>query len=591
MSILERPQTKCAGNNDMTYERNAIMQLFKQWYRNLKLHKKIMLLSFTVSLIPILILGILFIFQSRKLLVSREETYLHNILEQANSTLDHFLVLHNNVINSLVWDTSIINAANRVYENNYEMFLINRELFDSKIPIVEAMHKEIKSITLYTGTNLYPHSKTLDTLDRIASAPWYEKALVTTKPFYFHERESNDILLISPMPDTFFPNIIVIRLSYQSIFQDYCSLFDDNYAVGIYDQNGELLFQHSQLDDIYSDFLLYPDSIDALSQTKNGQAFFYESTDNNACGWTLLIYRPQKELTNAADSFIWIILAIIGICIFVISYISTRLSRQIVTPLEHLARDLEQVQADHLTITIQSDYNDEISLLIRSFNKMAHCLKETINELYVNKLAKQEYRFQILQSQINPHFLYNCLSMINAKALRCDQPDISKIARLLSTFYRTTLNKGHSTTTVYEEWQNITAYIELEKILHPTFRIECHIDEALFHYRIINLIIQPLVENAILHGLSSKEYTDTEPGTILISGKADHACMYFTVFDNGCGMDAETLASITTTETQGYGIRNVDQRIKLYFGELYGISYESETGRGTTAVIRLPLIS
>ena len=125
------------------------MLRLKQWYYNLKLHKKILLLSFTVSLIPILILGIFSIIQSRNLLVSREETHLHNILEQANSTLDHFLTLHNNVIISLVWDSSIRNSADRYYENNYEMFLANREVFDSKLPIIQAMHKEITGITLY----------------------------------------------------------------------------------------------------------------------------------------------------------------------------------------------------------------------------------------------------------------------------------------------------------------------------------------------------------------------------------------------------------------------------------------------------------
>ena len=566
------------------------MQRIKQWYHNLKLYKKILLLSFTVSLIPILILGFFSILQSRKLLISREETYLHNILEQANSTLDHFLTLHNDIISSLAWDTSIRNSVDRMYENNYEMFLTNREIFDSKLPVVQAMHKEIDGITLYTGTNLYPHNGTLDSLDKITSEPWYQEALSATKPFYAY-KEPNKMLLISPVSDTYYTNIFVIRLSYESMFRDYTSLFEDDYAVGIYDQKGNLLFQHAQLDEVYSSFLLFPDTLSEIPFEENRHAFFSESTSDNVCGWTILMYRPQKELTNSADSFIWVILAIIAACIAATSYISTRLSRQIVNPLEHLARDLNQFQADNLTVTIQSDNNDEISHLIRAFNRMAYRLEETINELYVNRLAKQEYRLQMLQSQINPHFLYNCLSMINAKALRCEQPEISRIALLLSTFYRTTLNKGHSNTTVQEEWQNITAYIALEKILHPAFQIDCHIDERLFPYRIINLIIQPLVENAILHGISGKENIDTEPGKITIDGTMGPDCMYFTVSDNGCGMDEKTLATITSAETKGYGIRNVDQRIKLYFGDIYGITYESTPGEGTTATITLPLIA
>lgn len=566
------------------------MQQFKYWYFNLKLHKKILLLSFTVSLIPILILGIFSILQCRRLLISREETHLHNIMEQANSALDHFLTLHNDVINSLVWDTSIRNSVDRVYESNYEMFLTNREIFDSKIPIVQVMHKEIDSITLYTGTNLYPHNGTLDTLDKIETEPWYQKALTTTTPFYFHHAENNDMLLICPMPDTVYTNIFVIHISYEAMFEDYHSLFEDDYAVGIYDQNGKLLFQYSQLNEDYSSLLLFPATFNKELSTQNQHTFFAESTNNNVGDWTILMYRPQKELTSSADSFIWIILTIIAGCIVAISYISTKLSRQIVTPLEHLGRALNQIQADNLTVTVPSSNNDEISHLIRTFNKMARRLEDTINELYINKMAKQEYRLQMLQSQINPHFLYNCLSIINSKALRCEQPQIGKIALLLSTFYRTTLNKGHSTTNVHEEWRNITAYIELEQILHPALQIECRIDECLFPYRMINLIIQPLVENAIIHGISGKENIDTQPGQISIESRQDQERMYFIVSDNGCGMDAETLATITTAETKGYGIRNVDQRIKLYFGNSYGISYESTLGIGTTATITLPLI-
>jgi two-component system sensor histidine kinase YesM len=144
---------------------------------------------------------------------------------------------------------------------------------------------------------------------------------------------------------------------------------------------------------------------------------------------------------------------------------------------------------------------------------------------------------------------------------------------------------------VEEEWRNMTSYIEIQKMLHSSsFEVNYKIDERLYPYRIINLIIQPLVENAILHGIDYKENLDQEIGVVTILGQFDNGCMKFIVSDNGCGMDEETLKNITTTETNGYGIRNVDQRIKLFFGEDYGVSYESELGIGTTATITLPLI-
>jgi two-component system sensor histidine kinase YesM len=153
------------------------------------------------------------------------------------------------------------------------------------------------------------------------------------------------------------------------------------------------------------------------------------------------------------------------------------------------------------------------------------------------------------------------------------------------------LNKGHNSITVQEEWRNIISYIEIQKMLHSSsFEINCSIDEQLYPYRIINLIIQPLVENAVLHGIDYKENLDLEVGVVTILGQIDNGCMKFIVSDNGCGMGEETLKKITTTETNGYGIRNVDQRIKLFFGDSYGISYESELGVGTSATITLPLI-
>lgn len=567
------------------------MQGLKHWYCNLRLHKKIMLLNFTVSLIPILALGIFCILYSRKLLILREETHLHNILEQANSTLDHFLSLQDNIATSLAWDASIQNAVNRVYESNYEMFLANREIFDSKLPYVQAMHREIDGITLYTGTNLYPHNGTVDRLSQLEGESWYEEALTAVRPLYICDRQKQQMLLVFPLQSSWYPNVFVIRLSYHAVFQDYCSLFEDNYAIGIYDQHGNLMFSYSQLDEAYSAYQLFPDLLEKGSCAFDEDLFFSESTQNNIYGWTIRICRPQKKLTASANSFIWIVLVIISTCIVAVAYISTRLGHQIVDPLTHLTQILDQMQADHLVVDIQSNSNDEIAHLIRSFDQMAHRLEDTIRELYVNKLAKQEYRLQMLQAQINPHFLYNCLSMINAKALRCEQPEISRIALLLSTFYRTTLNKGHSVTTVYEEWRNVTAYIELEQILHPAFRIDCRIEEQLFPYQIINLIIQPLVENAIIHGISQKDYGDGESGKISIEGKKENDRMKFTVTDNGNGMSPETLARIMTAKSSGYGIRNVEQRIRLYFGEPYGITYQSAPGTGTIAEIILPLIN
>ena len=567
------------------------MKIISTWYQNLKFRNKIILLCFIVSLIPILILGFFCLVETRELLISEEKVHLNNILEQANSSLDHHLSLHEKIINTLAWDETIREAADKEYASNYEMFIADREIFDSKFVMTQAMHKGIKSITLYTGTNLYPHGTTVDSLSKIQNKAWFPYALTTANPFYIYDNSQNSLLLICQVPSNSYTNIIVITLSYEDTFENFKSLFEDDYAIGIYDENGKHLFNYSALDNEQNKDYIFHHLLEDTLENNNNHISLQQSTKQNSFGWTTIIYRPLKRINSSANSFISVIIGMILLSITASNMIGLLLGRQVVHPLEQLAKNMDNIKADNLEVTIKSKSNDEIAHLIHAFEKMAQRLESTIDELYRNKILKQEYRLQMLQSQINPHFLYNCLSTINSKAIRANQSDISRITLLLSTFYRTTLNKGHNTITVEEEWRNITSYIEIQKMLHSSsFKVNYKIDECLFPYRIINLIIQPLVENAILHGISNKEYLDQEVGEVTILGELDNSCMKFIVSDNGCGMEEETLKNITTTETNGYGIRNVDQRIKLFFGEAYGVTYESELGVGTTATITLPLV-
>ena len=177
-----------------------------------------------------------------------------------------------------------------------------------------------------------------------------------------------------------------------------------------------------------------------------------------------------------------------------------------------------------------------------------------------------------LQAQINPHFLYNSLSLINWKAIMAGQEEISQMAQLLSTFYRTTLNKGKNITTVKGEWDNTCSYVQIQNLMHSgKMRVETRIDPEMLEYEMLNLLLQPLVENSIYHGIREKE------GELI-----------FTVEDNGCGMEENVLKNILAADVGGYGVQNVQHRIQLYYGPEYGLSYESKINEGTRALLRIP---
>ncbi|WP_173437666.1 sensor histidine kinase, partial [Sharpea azabuensis] len=229
---------------------------------------------------------------------------------------------------------------------------------------------------------------------------------------------------------------------------------------------------------------------------------------------------------------------------------------------------------------------DEIGQLITGFGHMINRIKFLIEEVYESKLAQKNYEMRALQQQINPHFLYNTLSMINFMAIESGQNDISKITLALSDFYRTALNKGHNTTSLADELKNMNAYLDIQQMMHDyEFDLDIEIDDDIMDYETPNLILQPIVENAIGHGI---DLLEDRKGVLKVYATVDEENVYIMVEDNGVGMDQETINTMLSQNSKGYGMRNVNQRIKLLYGEEYGLHIESIVGQGSVVIIRLP---
>ena len=202
------------------------------------------------------------------------------------------------------------------------------------------------------------------------------------------------------------------------------------------------------------------------------------------------------------------------------------------------------------------------------------------------KIVLQRTEMRALQAQINPHFLYNSLSIINWKAIEADEQEISKVTLALSTYYRTSLNRGETMTTVVSEMENIRAYLKIQLIMHDnSFRVEEVYDNTMGSCEIPKLILQPLVENAIDHGLDVSEKIEK---VLRIKVVHDELFLYFMVEDNGNGMTEEKASQIVTYRSKGYGVRNVNERIVLLYGEENKIRVESKEGEGTRVCIRIP---
>ena len=273
-------------------------------------------------------------------------------------------------------------------------------------------------------------------------------------------------------------------------------------------------------------------------------------------------------------------------CVILSVVASTAVSKIMVSRIVHLKQNMTAVELGKMEIMVTSDSQDEVGELIRGFGKMISQINILIEKVYKGELKQKEYEMKALQAQINPHFLYNSLSLINWKAIAANQTDISRLTLLLSTFYRTALNKGNSILSIGDELNNMQSYLSIQLMMHDDSFDTCiEVPEEMKQYASLNLLLQPLVENAIDHGIDLKE---NGRGEIAITGKMEDNDIYLYVTDNGIGMDDKKAERILTQQSKGYGVRNVHERIQLFFGKEYGLTVKSVPNEGTCITIHMP---
>lgn len=285
------------------------------------------------------------------------------------------------------------------------------------------------------------------------------------------------------------------------------------------------------------------------------------------------------------------IIAFIGILLLII-YLSYYIPLSITRPIRKLGEVTDQVAKGNLAVRSDVEAGAEVGILSESLNTMIDKINELLEQVKKEQIRLRKAEFELLQSQINPHFLYNTLDAIVWLAEAGEQKKVVNMVGSLSDFFRTSLNQGKDIITVREELQHVRSYLEIQQVRYQDIlQYEIHVPEKLDKYLIPKITIQPLVENALYHGIKNKRGS----GKIVISGKKEEECFFIRIEDNGIGIREERLEEVrngikcrTLTENAIYGLYNVNERIRLNFGEPYGISIESTYGEGTVVSILLP---
>ena len=310
------------------------------------------------------------------------------------------------------------------------------------------------------------------------------------------------------------------------------------------------------------------------------------------CGWTLAAALPQDDIFRTSRQLRMEMLAVVVLLAAASYFLAYRLSQSITRRLYLLNDTMHAVELGDVSARVAPQGRDEIGQLMGSFSNMMGRIDTLMDEKLEQGQQIKALELKALQAQINPHFLYNSLDLINCTAIAHNVPEISRMVNALARFYRLSLSRGKEVIPLADELKHARLYVEIQNMrFEDRVRTEWDVEPGVEQCPIIKIVLQPIIENAIIHGIFEKP---DKTGRLSIAAFRQGQDLVITVEDDGVGMDEETRlanfsANTSSANTKGgYGVRNINERLHLAYGAEYGLSCESELGRGTRVTIRIP---
>lgn len=335
-------------------------------------------------------------------------------------------------------------------------------------------------------------------------------------------------------------------------------------------------------------------AMEPMSVQIQGGSYQIRSELSPYTGWRTVGVFSMDEVMSSVNTIVYILFTCVIISLVLVVIVSFKFSRTLTNPIFKLKRLMKQAESGDLTVRFNFQHNDEIGELGQSFNHMIARIDQLIQMVYVEQENKRTAEMKSLQEQIKPHFLYNTLDTISWMARDYDAEDIVRLVDALTNMFRIGLSHGKDIITVKEEITHVSNYLYIQKIRYKDkLNYVIHVDESLYAIEVPKLILQPLVENAIYHGVKAKR----GGGTITITGVPEGENLVFTVQDDGAGMLQEKVEELNRRmsersvldEQKSFGLFYIRERIQLCYGTGYGVHVESALGEGTRVTITLPL--
>ena len=596
-------------------DRGVTMRIIKKiltFNRNMKVKKQLIGIYVIVILIPILIIGVQLTTLMCNMVVDRAINEACVNIERIKERLNEKIKIANSVAESIYVDGKIAQVLKTQFEDSAQIVNTYKDL---TIISTYLMHyEEISSIRIYNDNlTLLNNSQFVRATEDIKRSDWYQAALARDSQMEWHLkydeiRKQYYMSLIRALRDKQknLLGVLVINFDPEKINR---IIKDEPYDTMI-TINGQVVTTSGNSDPLY-------EQLDHLRELQVEQNKNYKIKVSNDTGAEYIIFTsftPAKTFNSQVEicmsmsvnsitgetlkiirtslAMIMISLGLSGILILIFS---KGFSNRIIL----VRKEMHKVSLGDFNIRKSIEGNDEIGELYEDICQTVESVKQLIEENYSAKVQKEELKrkqkemqFEMLSSQINPHFLYNTLETIRMKAYCNGETELAGVVKKLSKLLRRNLEVSDRSVSLASELEMIEAYLTIQKFRFGE-RISYHIENEIESekYYLLPLLLQPIVENAFIHGLEAKQGS----GKIVCSIKEQNHCLKIAISDNGLGISKERLQQIQRSlhgeqieERNRVGLKNINERIKLYYGDMYGITIESIEDQGTTVTIVLP---
>ena len=552
--------------------------------KDMKLRNKITLNYVCFGLIPLLLIGSFAMHHVQNIMFEQEAVRNQDYLKQAIFAVNGQLNVYNALSDYVSFNNTVARICKGEYESEYERYVDYTDGFKALIGSMKYFHNEMEHIVLYLNQQGVEYEDCIMPITEIQQQKWYDNLENNSIKWVANK---DKVFLIRQIPfirENGKINVLYIEINRKNLFQWFENMTDTDYGIYLVNENNRIIYNTQKFSKKNQNQILSLKEV--KKEKKNQKNYIVTKEEIEDSGWSVYLYRPSTVIREKIEDILHKVIFTVLISSIICLICIRSLTKKTVRGIEQLQKNMKEIEKGNFELHVHSESKDEVGDLIRGFGAMVSKIRILIEEVYTGNIKQKEYEMRALQAQINPHFLYNSLSLINWMALEEGQEEISKITLAMSSFYRTALNKGNNIILLENEIENIKSYLEIQLMMHDyEFDVEIKVDDTVKKCEVLNLILQPMLENAIEHGIDLK--TDGR-GKIRVEAIDRGDVLLLEVEDNGIGMEEEVQDVILTKQSKGYGLRNVNERIRLYYGEEYHITIESKLGVGTKIITTLP---